>query len=601
MKNQIFRKFILLNFCLLTFNFLLQAQPPLRFSYQSIIRNPAGQALQNQSVGIRLSILQSNETGTAVYVETHSATTNASGLVTLQVGGGTVVSGTIAGINWANGPYFIKTETDPEGGSNYSISGTSQLLSVPFALYSANGTPGPQGPAGPQGPTGPQGATGAQGPAGPAGATGPQGPIGLTGPAGATGATGPAGQTGATGATGPAGATGATGPQGPTGPSGSGGFVHYPGEAFGGGVVFHVYKDGSGAEHGLIVALTNQSDSQVWSNVTNQLAGASSTWNGLANSNAIVAQPGHASSAAKLCLDYEAGGFTDWYLPAKYEINLLWDNLYNVNKSLTSISGATEIFPSNNFNYYWSSSEANSSFAWGLGSGGDFGDDGKAGAGRVRAVRAFSVPSNSSSVTDADGNTYTTVSIGTQVWMKENLKTSKYRNGNAITTNLTDVDWQNTTIGAYAIYNNDAANNTTYGKLYNWYAVADARGLCPAGWHVPSDAEWTTLENFLGGASVAGGKMKSTGTIVAGTGLWYSPNQDATNSSGFTGLPGGGRSGNGASSGGYGAIGYSGFWWSSTETSSPNVWGRYLNYFYGFSGRSGNLKRIGSSVRCLRD
>ena len=190
MKYQSFRKFILLNFCLLTFNFLLQAQPPLRFSYQSIIRSPGGQALAGQAVAIKLSILQSSETGTAVYVETHSATTNASGLVTLQVGGGTAVSGTMAGINWANGPYFIKTETDPEGGSNYSISGTSQLLSVPFALYSANGTPGPQGPAGPQGPQGEPGAAGPQGPAGPTGQTGAAGPTGLTGPAGTNGADG---------------------------------------------------------------------------------------------------------------------------------------------------------------------------------------------------------------------------------------------------------------------------------------------------------------------------------------------------------------------------------------------------------------------------
>ncbi len=193
MKYQLFRQAILFTFCLLTSYFLLQAQPPLRFSYQSIIRNPAGQALQNQSVGIRLSILQTSETGTAVYVETHSATTNISGLVTLQVGGGTAVSGNMANINWANGPYFIKTETDPEGGSNYSITGTSQLLSVPFALYSANGTPGPQGPAGPAGPqgatgpAGPQGAIGAQGPAGPAGAQGPTGAAGPQGPQGPSG------------------------------------------------------------------------------------------------------------------------------------------------------------------------------------------------------------------------------------------------------------------------------------------------------------------------------------------------------------------------------------------------------------------------------
>ena len=295
------------------FAFMFQKQAfsqsvPQRFSYQAVIRDDANQLLNNQPVGIRLSILQGSETGNAVYVETHTASTNASGLVTFQVGGGTVVSGSMAVINWAAGPFYIKTETDTAGGSNYSISGTSQLLSVPFALFSA----------------------------------------------------------------------------------GSAGFVHYPGEAFGGGVVFHVYKDGSGAEHGLIVALTNQSDSQVWSNVTDQLAGATSIWDGLANSNAIVAQAGHISSAAKLCLDYEAGGFTDWYLPSNAELTILWNNIYNVNKGLSGMSGAGQVFPTSLCcTNYWSSSELDSNSAWNLNNYSDIGYTNKVNAGQVRAVRAF--------------------------------------------------------------------------------------------------------------------------------------------------------------------------------------------------------------------
>jgi len=408
---------------LLTSGMVCAQTIPQKFSYQSIIRDGANQVLNNQSVGIRLSILQGSESGTAVYVETHTGNTNANGLISLQVGGGTVVSGSMSSIDWAAGPYFIKTETDPEGGTNYSISGSSQLLSVPYALFSANGTSGPQGPAGPQGPqgepgatgpagqqgpAGPAGSTGAIGPQGPAGATGPQGPAGPTGATGATGATGPKGDKGDTGSTGPqgpigltgpAGATGATGaqgpagpagPQGPAGPSGSGGFVHYPGEAFGGGVVFHVYKDGSGTEHGLIVALTNQSDAQIWSNVTDQLAGATSVWDGLANSNAIVAQAGHTNSAAKLCLDYQAGGFTDWYLPSNAELTILWNNVFNVNKGLSVISGATQIFPTSQCcTYYWSSSENNAGNAWNLNDYGPINDYNKDVALQVRAVRAF--------------------------------------------------------------------------------------------------------------------------------------------------------------------------------------------------------------------
>jgi uncharacterized protein (TIGR02145 family) len=200
------------------------------------------------------------------------------------------------------------------------------------------------------------------------------------------------------------------------------------------------------------------------------------------------------------------------------------------------------------------------------------------------------ITTTTANLVDVDGNVYTTVTIGTQVWMAENLKTSKYRNGNSIPTNLTDADWTSATTGAYAIYNNNATNNTTYGKLYNWYSVVDSRNLCPAGWHVPSDAEWTILEYFLGGTTVAGGKMKTPTD-------WNSPNTGATNESGFSGLPGGYRQPNGT----YSAIGNAGFLWSSTEYATTYAWYRILNSNYGDSGRTANYKQNGFSVRCLRD
>jgi uncharacterized protein (TIGR02145 family) len=195
-------------------------------------------------------------------------------------------------------------------------------------------------------------------------------------------------------------------------------------------------------------------------------------------------------------------------------------------------------------------------------------------------------------MSDNDGNTYKTILIGTQTWMAENLKTSKYRNGDPIPTNLTDAAWSVATTGAYAIYNNDAANNTTYGKLYNWYAVVDSRNLCPTGWHVPSDGEWTILEDFLlGGSSVAGGKLKSTSS------LWNTPNTGATNESGFSGLPGGGRDNGGGT---YYRIGSYGYWWSSTGPSA-DAWLRSLNYNNGDSRRFDTNKQFGFSVRCLKD
>ncbi len=196
-------------------------------------------------------------------------------------------------------------------------------------------------------------------------------------------------------------------------------------------------------------------------------------------------------------------------------------------------------------------------------------------------------------MSDNDGNTYKTIVIGTQTWMAENLKTTKYRNGDPITTNLSDSAWLVSTGGAYAVYDNNPQNNSIYGKLYNWYAVVDSRNLCPTGWHVPSDAEWTTLVNFLGGSGVAGGKLKSTSS------LWTAPNTGATNESGFSGLPGGGRGNYGA----YVIIGNNGDWWSSTELNSNNnnAWGRSLFSGGGGSGRYYGGKRTGFSVRCLRD
>ncbi|MFN8302314.1 MAG: hypothetical protein U0U46_07465 [Saprospiraceae bacterium] len=161
------------------------AQAPGRMSYQSVVRDGNGALVANSPVGIRISIIQGSLFGASVFVETHSTTTNANGLASLAIGGGTPVFGNFGTIDWANGPYFIKTETDPAGGTNYNIVGSSELLSVPYALFSANGgTPGPQGPAGPQGP---QGTAGPTGPTGPAGAQGPQGPAGPTGPQGPAG------------------------------------------------------------------------------------------------------------------------------------------------------------------------------------------------------------------------------------------------------------------------------------------------------------------------------------------------------------------------------------------------------------------------------
>ena len=252
------------------------AQVPQKMSYQAVIRNSLSQLVTSHGVGMRISILQGSASGTAVYTETQTPTTNVNGLASLEIGGGTPVTGTFASIDWSAGTYFIRTETDPAGGTSYTIISTSQLLSVPYALHAKTAE---------------------------------------------------------------------------FVPTGVGSFTHYIGELYGGGIVVSVWKE-SGVEHGLIASLTNVSSGAAWSNVTSTLIGvtAHSAFDGQANTNAIIGQSGHITSAAKLCDDYTADGFNDWYLPAPWELNLCYNAAFIVN----NILGATNGFLQGR---YWTSIE----------------------------------------------------------------------------------------------------------------------------------------------------------------------------------------------------------------------------------------------------
>jgi uncharacterized protein (TIGR02145 family) len=200
-------------------------------------------------------------------------------------------------------------------------------------------------------------------------------------------------------------------------------------------------------------------------------------------------------------------------------------------------------------------------------------------------------------VADVDGNIYNTVEIGGQCWMAENLKTERYNNGDAIPTGLSNSAWGSTTSGAFAVYQNVAANKAIYGLLYNWFAVNDSRALCPTGWHVPTDGEFTQLTDFLGGLGVAGGKIKTTGTLSAGTGLWLAPNTGATNSSGFSALPAGERDEDGT----FEDLSREANFWSSTERTLNSGWYRDAEFDDNDVDRGGEVKRYGLSVRCLKD
>jgi uncharacterized protein (TIGR02145 family) len=200
-------------------------------------------------------------------------------------------------------------------------------------------------------------------------------------------------------------------------------------------------------------------------------------------------------------------------------------------------------------------------------------------------------PSSCGNPVTFDGYDYATVQIGDQCWFSENLRSDHYRNGDPIPVNLTNSEWSTTEDGAQAYYGYSPVNLSEYGRLYNWYAVDDARGLCPSGWHVPSDEAYTTLTDFLGGASVAIGKMKEAGTTH-----WNAPNTGADNSSGFTALGSGYVLTNGNF---YGLQSYCGLWSSSPE--GDYAWSQILDYSSAGVNRQQQFLRSGFSVRCLRD
>jgi uncharacterized protein (TIGR02145 family) len=194
-------------------------------------------------------------------------------------------------------------------------------------------------------------------------------------------------------------------------------------------------------------------------------------------------------------------------------------------------------------------------------------------------------------VIDGDDNTYKTVKIGNQLWMAENLRTTKFNDGTNIPIVLDNTTWSNLTTSSYSWYLKDETTyKYTYGALYNWYAV-NTNKLCPLGWSVPTDDEWTILENALGGRAVAGGELKEEGSEH-----WNDPN-DANNNSGFTALPGGSRQADGT----FNWMVTHGFWWSSTQINSTNAWNRNMYFLDKKVSRDGPDKKSGYSIRCLKD
>jgi uncharacterized protein (TIGR02145 family) len=361
------------------------AQSPQAFKYQTVVRDNSGDLIINQVVSFRIGILQGDIYGTIVYSEIHNTTTNQTGLVSFEIGSGTVESGVFNNINWALYSHFLKVEMDVNGGVSYQLMGISQLLSVPYSL-----------------------------------------------------------------------------------------------------------------------------------------------------------------NASSLTLTDENGN--------SYQITV--DTLGHLQTHLITSE--------------WQ----------------QCGDQ----------------------LLDIDGNTYNTVLIGDQCWMKENLKTTVYSNGTPIPNVEDQTAWSNLTIGAYVWSDNDISWKDSYGALYNWYTTVDTSGLCPSGWHVASNDEWTVLTDYIGGeVSPHGDELKSCRQENSPLGGDCNTNEHprwneddtyyGTDIYGFSGLPGSYRTNNGT----FINIGNSGYWWSSTEYSTNNAWNRKLSSYMGYIDRFWTYKRSGRSVRCLHD
>ncbi|MDA3890605.1 MAG: FISUMP domain-containing protein [Salinivirgaceae bacterium] len=595
---------------------LVKAQSPELISYQAVIRDGNNTLVTNKTVGIKISILQSTIDGSVVYSEIQMPQSNSNGLVSFEIGSGES-SDNFSEIDWGSGPYFIKTETDPNGGTDYTIVGVSQLLSVPYALYaktSGSSIPGPQGI---QGETGAAGTNGIDGTDGEDGKSAYElayladSTIGteaewLASLNGADGAQGILGEKGDTGEQGSAGANGVVGPIGPAGVDGLTTSVNGVTQVDGAITLIKADLDLGNVDNtsdaNKPVSTANQTAldlkvDKVGSKVlsTNDFTNTDKT-NLDANTSKVGYTEALVSANTTVVTNTAKTGITIAQSDAIIA-NTGKDTtgIYHVNRAALDLVSGTNTGDQNLADVIGVNGFANAQIK-NVTNPTDAQD--AATKAYVDAIKDIIYDEMLNAgmngiVKDTDGNTYKTIKTGAQVWMAENLKTTHYANGDAILdgTGVGDISGE-TEPEYWFAYDDDLNNIATYGRLYTWHTVTDSRNVCPDDWHIPTDAEWTTLIDYLGGISVAGGKLKETGITH-----WTTPNTDATNETGFTALPGGGRNYLGS----YHNIWDLGQWWSATEDDAANAWYRPMIYQNGRVGRYSLFKEFGFAVRCVKD